>query len=292
MIQKELSVVIPAYNEEQAIGQVIQHLLETLRNSGWRFEIIAVNDGSTDQTAKAAEEAGAKVVSHPKNSGYGRALRTGIEAASFDWIATIDADNSYPPEELLKLLPHTDRFDMVIGARQGALFWGNFIKHPARLLFLALAQFVVGEKIPDANSGLRIFKKSITQQMLPRLCSGFSFSTTLTLSFMSSHCFVEFVPIDYHSRMGQSKVRYFKDTLRTLQLIFETILYYNPIKANLLLVLFPFMGSFLTLIVYIFRGDAFYFFISLFLFCWALLLLALGFIMFLISQALNKPTQS
>lgn len=283
-MKQELSVVVPAYNEAKGIGRVVKGLAASLEKSGWRYEIIVVDDASTDDTAQAAQAAGAVVVSHPKNTGYGGALSTGIEQASYNWIGTIDGDCSYPPEEMTKLLPHATRFDMVVGARQGAHYWGSLLKQPARILFLALAQFVVGERIPDVNSGLRIFKKSITSEMLPRLCRGFSFSTTLTLSFLSSHHFVHFVPIEYHSRVGTSKVRYLRDSLRTLQLMLETIVYYNPIKANLLLMVLPLVGSFFFLGLALFRGDFLSLILFIFLFCWSLLLLALGFILFAVLQ--------
>lgn len=288
MQKKEVSILIPAYNETGAIGNVIKEMDSVMKTSGWTYEIIVVDDASRDTTAREAKEAGAKVVSHPQNIGYGGALRSGIENASYDWIATIDADCSYPPKELLKLLPFTDRHDMVVGARQGKNYWGTIVKHPARLVFLALAQFVVGRRIPDVNSGLRIFRRSIVMEMLPRLCRGFSFSTTLTLSFLSSFRFVHFEPIDYVLRIGLSKVRYFRDTLRTLQLMLETIVYYNPMKAGVLLMLFPFLIGCLTFLMSMFNSDVRYFFFSMTCFFWSLLFLGLGFVLFLVLHAGEK----
>lgn len=287
-LRKEVSILIPAYTEADAIAEVISGLNEALRNSGWRYEILVVDDCSKDGTAETAEKAGAKVISHPKNMGYGGALRTAIEHASYDFIATIDADCSYPPKELLKLLPYAATHDMVVGARQGKNYWGTLFKHPARLAFLALAQFVVGQRIPDVNSGLRLLRKSVVIEMLPRLCHGFSFSTTLTLSFLSSHRFVHFEPIDYLSRVGKSKVRYIRDTLRTLQLMLETTVYYNPLKAGIILMLFPFfMGIFSFLVSVIDASDNWFFF-SCLMFCFSLLFLGIGFMLFMISHAFEK----
>lgn len=282
--RKEVSVLIPAYKEAHAIADVIQGLNEALRNSNWRYEIIVVDDCSKDGTLEAAEKAGAKVISHPENMGYGGALRTAIEHSSYDWIATIDADSSYPPRELLKLLPYAATHDMVVGARQGKNYWGTFFKHPARLAFLALAQFVVGQRIPDVNSGLRLLRRSIVVEMLPRLCRGFSFSTTLTLSFLSSRRFVHFEPIDYLSRVGSSKVRYIRDTLRTLQLMLETIVYYNPLKAGIVLMLFPFFGGVSFLVASIVMEEFVLFLFSITCFFWSLAFLGLGMVLFLISQ--------
>ncbi len=287
-LKKALSVIIPAYNEANAITKVVNELNAALKPSGWTYEIIVIDDCSKDGTAEIAEKAGARVISHPKNMGYGGALRTGIEHSSHDWIATIDADCSYPPSELPKLFPFADKHDMVVGARQGKQYWGSVFKHPARLIFLAIAQFVVGYRIPDVNSGLRMFRKSIVVEMLPRLCRGFSFSTTLTLSFLSSYRFVHFEPIEYLSRVGSSKVRYFRDTLRTLQLMAETIVYYNPLKAGVLLMLFPFALGVFSFLFSIWDGNAPWFFFSCLMFCFSLVFVGLGFVLFLISHSPDK----
>lgn len=282
---KLVSVLIPAYNEEEAIVNTIRDLEKVLARSGWGYEIIVVDDASSDKTAEMARTTAARVISHPKNIGYGGALRTGIDNASYEWVATIDADCSYPAEELIKLLPFTETHDMVVGARQGKHYWGTFLKYPARILFLALAQFVVGKKIPDVNSGLRMMRKSIVVEMLPRLCRGFSFSTTLTLSFLSSFRFVHFVPIVYSSRVGSSKVRYIRDTLRTLQLMLETIVYYNPLKAGVLLMMFPFAVGAACVILAAVKSNWLLLLAGFGFFCWSLLLLGMGLLMFVVLQA-------
>ena len=291
-LKKSVSILIPAYNEAKAIANVINDVNSAMKNTGWTYEVIVVDDCSKDGTAEVAEKAGAKVISHPENMGYGGALRTGIEQSSYDWIATIDADCSYPPSELPKLLPYADTHDMVVGARQGKNYWGTIFKHPARLIFLAIAQFVVGYRIPDVNSGLRLFRKSVVEEMLPRLCRGFSFSTTLTLSFLSSYRFVHFEPIDYLSRVGSSKVRYFRDTLRTLQLMAETIVYYNPLKAGIILMLFPFWIGIVSLFVSVYIFDALWFFFACIMLCCSLAFLGLGFVLFLITHSPEKSPLS
>jgi hypothetical protein len=177
---------------------------------------------------------------------------------------------------------------MVVGARQGKHYWGTLLKYPARLFFLAIAQFVVGKKIPDVNSGLRMMKKSIVTEMLPRLSRGFSFSTTITLSFMSSFRFVHFEPIAYHSRVGSSKVRYIRDTLRTLQLMLETIVYYNPIKAGVLLMFAPIICGIFCLALSFSEPSLPLFIASLAFFCSSLVFLAFGLLMFVILQKNNE----
>lgn len=203
------------------------------------FEILVVDDGSTDRTAEIAERSGARVLRHPVNIGYGKALLTGFENAHHPWILTTDADGSYPPEEALKLLPHAPACDMVIGARQGSFFWGSPLKTFLRWIQLGLSGFVAGVKIPDANSGLRLMRRSATQRSLPIRCYGYSLSTTMTLSFIQEALFVKFVPVAYDARKGTSKIRIVRDTLRTLQLMLEIILYFNPLKFAVVLALLP-----------------------------------------------------
>ena len=282
--QKDVSIIIPAYNEENAITTVVADLKKAMAETDWRYEIIVVNDASKDRTAENADATGVTVISHPTNVGYGGALHTGIESSQYFWIATIDADCSYPARELLKLLPHAPYHDMVVGARQGKNYWGTLFKHPARIVFLALAQFVVGSRIPDVNSGLRLFRRSVVVEMLPRLCRGFSFSTTLTLSFLSSNRFVRFEPIEYLSRVGSSKVRYFRDTLRTLQLMLETIVYYNPVKAGIVLMLFPFALGVLSWLIALLGASEAWFFFGGVMFCFSLGFLGIGLLLFLIVQ--------
>ena len=225
----DISAVIPAYNEADAVGPTIAGLKEVLAAAGLKFEIIVVDDGSSDGSAAAAEAAGAKVIRHPVNRGYGRTLLSGIEAASHEWILIIDADGSYPPAEAGKLLKHIPAFDMVVGARQGKLFWGSYVKAFMRWTYLRLARFVAGEHIPDANSGLRIFRKSAVADM-PVMCFGYSFTTTMTLSFLSAGKFVRFEPIEFTDRVGHSKVKPVRDILRTLQIMTQVMIYYNPLK--------------------------------------------------------------
>jgi hypothetical protein len=124
---------------------------------------------------------------------------------------------------------------MIVGARQGKEYSKGIFKRPARLLFEFLVKYASGRDVPDVNSGLRIFKKSIVMNFQDSLCTGFSFTTTLTLIFLLNQYCVKYVPIEYFKREGKSKVRHFKDTLRAGQIIIEAILYYNPIKLFLLI---------------------------------------------------------
>ncbi len=229
---KHCSIIIPAYNEEKGIA----HVLDALREAMPHAEIIVVNDASTDNTAAVAEGKGATVVTHPTNAGYGRSLKDGILAATHDTIVISDADGSYPIDRIQDLLDKMDEgFDMVVGARSGKAYRGSFLKMPARIVLKFLVEFTTGKRIPDINSGLRVFKKSTALQFFPDLCEGFSFTTTITLVYMLTGKFVTYLPIAYHKRVGRSKVRIIRDSLMTLQYITEAMATYNPLKLYLLL---------------------------------------------------------
>jgi glycosyltransferase involved in cell wall biosynthesis len=229
-----LSVVIPAFNEQDGIGQTLDDVQVALQDAGIVAEVIVVDDGSTDQTGAIATAHGATVIRHPINVGYGRSLKDGIRQARYDLIAIADADCSYPVHELPRLLKAGEGFDMVVGARTGPTYRGSFLRFPARKLFQWLVEFSVGQRIPDVNSGLRIMRKDVVLRFFDTLSNGFSFTTTLTMAMLLNAYFVTFVPVAYFPRRGRSKIRVVRDTLRMAQIIIEAILYHNPIKVFLI----------------------------------------------------------
>lgn len=233
-----ISVIVPVYNEEDAIVGALEEIGSAMENMRKKYEIIVVDDGSSDRTAgliKGIKIDNLRLIEHPENLGYGKSLFDGILAAQHDCIAIIDGDGSYPPSKLKDLFDYYPRYDMVVGARQGKEYKRGVLKRPARMFFEYLARYATGREIPDVNSGLRIFKKSLVMKFQDSLCTGFSFTTTLTLLFFLNHYYVKYVPIEYLKRGGRSKVRHFKDTLRASQIIVQAILYYNPIKLFLLI---------------------------------------------------------
>ncbi len=254
-------MVIPALNEEKTIGLVIDQLKECLVSARLPFEIIVVDDGSQDKTAELARARKVQLISHPIPGGYGLSIRDGILKAQYDYVGIIDADNTYPAQKIIEWLEYLDHFDMVVGARTGKVFRESLWKYPMRKIFHWICEFVTGIKIPDVNSGLRIFKKDVVLQFKENFCLGFSFTTTITLAFHLNGYFIKYVPIDYYKRAGKSHVRFIKDTLRTAQIITQAILYYNPIKLFTLLAIgtglmgltavcvYGLSGSFLALIV-------------------------------------------
>lgn len=234
-----ISIVIPAYNEAGAIAGTIQSIRAMLSaTTEADAEILVVDDGSMDETGSLAEQAGARVVRHPHNVGYGQALKTGINAARHDTIVITDADLTYPAEAIPELVAeYRDGYDIVVGARTGHHYEGSLFKGPLRNLLKFLVEFSAGRSVPDANSGLRIFSRQTIAGYLPHLCDTFSFTTSLTLAYMLTGRFVKYLPIAYHARVGTTKVKLLKDSLRTLQYIVQAIIYYNPLKIFLLLTL-------------------------------------------------------
>src|SRR5262249_35146220 len=192
-----VSLVIPAFEEESSIAAVVEDAGAVLHACADRYEIIVVDDGSRDRTGELAARAGARVVTHPYNRGYGNALKSGISAARYEDVVICDADQSYPLEQLPLLLRDSDRYDMIVGARHGAQFHGPFFKRIGRWLQLGLVRFTVGTPVPDANSGFRLLKRSLAVRYFDFVCSGFSFTTSITIALTCEQCCVKFVPIDY-----------------------------------------------------------------------------------------------
>lgn len=232
-MNKKYSIVIPAHNEEGAIEGVLQELL-ALEPKG-SFEVVVVDDCSTDATAGKVAAYPVKLLRNVQNFGYGHSLKQGIRAASHGDIIILDADGSYPVSSILKLIHEYEKgFDMVVGARQGFHYRGSLIKRIARFFFRILSEFATGQRIPDINSGCRVFRKDLAVRFFHILSSGFSFTTTITLAFMLNAYAVKYIPIEYHKRAGKSKVKYLRDALRSAQIIVETIVFYNPLKIFLL----------------------------------------------------------
>jgi glycosyltransferase involved in cell wall biosynthesis len=285
-----ISVVIPAYNEQGAIQHTVDEIrqtLESMKIDG--FEIIVVNDGSSDGTADEALNVGATVVNHPHNVGYGKSLKSGILAAKNDTIIITDADMTYPFDQAPKLYQeYLKGFDMVVGRRTGAHVNESIIKSPLRRVLRFLVEFTAGRKIPDINSGLRMFSKKTIAPYFSHLCDTFSFTTSLTLAYMMTGRFVSYVDIPYEKRHGQTKVRLFRDSLRTLQFILQAINYYNPIKIFMLFaglcILLSCLGFLISTFLHINAG----YYLGLGGFLVSLIILCLGLIADLLRQIMHK----
>jgi polyisoprenyl-phosphate glycosyltransferase len=247
-----LSIIIPALNEEGGIGPTLDRILRMGSASGLELEVIVVDDGSSDRTGEIAAGKGARALRNPINGGYGLSLQRGIRAASHELVAITDADGTYPVEDLPKLVAMMDEgLDMAVGARQGKEYRSYWWKNPARIVFRAIAEFVAGRRIPDINSGLRIMRRSTIMPYLSQTCLGFSFTTSITLILMLNGHFVAYRPIAYNARIGASKIRHFRDTLRTTQIMTSVIATHNPIKLAIIVDL---CSAAIALVSFIFAG--------------------------------------
>jgi glycosyltransferase involved in cell wall biosynthesis len=249
-----VSIVMPAYNEEQGIEASVRSLREVMDKLGEAYEFLVVDDGSTDATAECARTAGATVISLPRRLGYGAALKTGIARAAHDTILITDADNTYPAEAAPALLSFAPHYDMVVGARVGSQANVPALRRPAKWLLARLAGYLAGQQIPDLNSGMRVVRRRLVERFDHLLPSGFSFTTSITLAALCSDALVHYHPIAYHPRLGESKVRA-THAFDFLLLILRTVVFFNPLKVFLPLGAILFMVGFGKFLWDLFIGD-------------------------------------
>lgn len=242
-MKKQLSIVIPIYNEEEIVGQVIENLKkELIKIPELEYEIIAINDASIDGSKQILEKIeGIKLISHPYNKGYGAGLKTGIREAKFDYVLFFDADDQHPAEQIKNLLQYTDNYEMVSGARIKG-YKGPITRQPGKKLLSIIANYLTGVKIPDLNCGFRIVKKEEISKFLHIMPSGFSFSTTSMLAFLKEGLNIKFIPIEVKRRTGKSTVKP-KDAIKTLMLIIRIIILFSPLKIFFPISLVLFIGS-------------------------------------------------
>lgn len=250
------SLVLPVYNEEEAIASTLDELQKILHSAGCEYEIVAVNDGSCDRTGEILRDrSDIRLIEHRRNRGYGAALKTGIRHARYPLIVITDADGTYPNERIPQLVTLATQADMVVGARIGANVKYPTIRKIPKWFLVRFAEWVTRTSIPDLNSGLRIFRKSVVEQFLKILPDTFSFTTTITLAMLTNNYIVHYEPIDYRYRIGTSKIKPIRDTLRFVQLILRTGVYFAPLRVFLPLATVFFMGCMFTLIQDIFVRE-------------------------------------
>ena len=226
---------MPAFDEEDGIEGVVARLSGLSIDAP--VEILVVDDGSRDGTAKVLEKLAAKiprlrVIRHDENRGYGAALKTAFASARHEVIVMTDADGTYPEDRIAHLLERIDAgAEMAVGARTGPEVEVPLLRRPAKAFLRCLASYLAGTRIPDLNSGLRAIRRDLVLAYRPILPNGFSFTTTITLAALTNGHRVDFVSIDYKKRSGSSKIRPIRDTLGFLSLIVRTVLYFNPLKV-------------------------------------------------------------
>lgn len=285
-----ISVIIPALNERNGIVETIARAKTVLDGAALTpYEIIVVDDGSNDGTGTLAEQAGAKVLRHAHNIGYGRSLKDGIRAATYDTIVISDADGSYPMEAIPALVArYNEGFDMVVGARTGPNYRESMLKSPLRAVLKTIVEFTANRDIPDINSGLRVFKRDVAIAYFAHVSDLFSFTTSLTLAYMMNAKFVDYIPIDYKERIGRSKVNLFRDSVRTLQYVLEACTYYNPLKIFVLLAMICMVLAVISLIGGVVFQVVSGFVLGVGAILLSILVIAMGLLAVLLKQIMNQ----
>jgi len=240
-----LSVVIPAFNEEKAILTTLESISAVLNKSlNLGYEIIVVNDGSTDRTGELLRNyPGITLIDRKVNRGYGFSLREGIEKATSDWILIVDADSTYPLEDIPVLAHEAEHYDMVVGERSKEQVSIGILNRFAKYLLKSLIYLLTYKWITDINSGFRLFKKELLLKYGNIFPDGFSFTTTITLVSLMGKYRIKYVPINYHKRTGKSHIKPLRDFLSFVILVLRIVTFFKPLRFFLPISFFFFVLS-------------------------------------------------
>lgn len=253
MKNPDISIIIPAFNEEKSIGKVIKKIKTAFKKTSFKAELIIVDDASTDSTAKTAKKQKVKVITNFKNLGPGASFKKGVNLAQAKYVGLIDADNSYEPKDFPKMLELCQNFDQVIGHRKKEAGTFKLLRIPAKWFIRILASYLTQTKIPDLNSGYRVLRKEVLLKYLWLLPDGFSYVSTSTMAFLSNNHPTTWLKTNYYKRIGKSKFHPLKDTYNYLLTIIKIIMYFNPLRIFLPLAIFLFLiGIIKSLIDYFF----------------------------------------
>lgn len=227
-----LSVLIPAYNEERSITKVISGIKNVLNSIRADYEIIVVNDGSTDKTKEILKTVkNITCLNHPYNKGYGAALKTGIAKTHYDWLLFFDSDGQHNPNYIKNFVNYINDYELIVGDRSQSKYIRPIMRRPGLWILHKIANYLVGYKIPDLNCGMRLVKKSVIKKYLHILPNGFSLSTTTTLAFLKDKKNVKFVPAEINRRDKNSKSMVKpSDAFTTLALILRIIMLFSPLR--------------------------------------------------------------
>ena len=234
-----VSIVIPAYGEAAVIGDVIRGLIGA---ADWH-EILVIDDGSRDDTAAEAAAAGATVIRHPYNKGNGAAVKTGIRAATGEFVLIFDADGQSPPTEAVRLVERLGVYDLVIAARSSRTQAG-LLRRLGNGILNGLAGYLTGRHIPDLTSGFRGARRECLREFLHMLPNGFSTPTTTTLAFIKAGYNVTFEPVDAAPRAGgSSKIRLSRDGVKFLLIVLKIVTIFSPMRVFLPIAIVSFLGG-------------------------------------------------
>jgi glycosyltransferase involved in cell wall biosynthesis len=227
----DVSVVLPVFNEKGHLLDELDRIRKSLEASSLTYELSVVDDGSTYGAAdRLADVPGIRLIRFTKNRGAGSARKAGTHAARGRVVAWTDADMTYPNDRIPELVKELEGHDQVVGARTSEQGTAKALRVPAKWLIRKLAEYLSGSRIPDLNSGLRVFRRDVAAQYLHLLPAGFSCVTTITMSFLANGYSVKYVPIEYSPRAGRSKFHWWVDTRRYLLQVLRLVLSYNPMR--------------------------------------------------------------
>lgn len=254
----DLTIIVPAYDEEESIEATVKELHPIAQEA--QAQLMVVNDGSNDRTGEILERLvhdypRLQIIHQEYNQGYGAALKTGLQAAKSEFIAITDADGTYPNHRLLELAHACKHLDMVVGSRTGPGVVYSKIRAIPKIFLKRWVSWIAGRTVPDINSGLRVFRLDAARKFIGIYPNGFSFTITITLAMLTTRRRVQFIPIDYAMRVGQSKIKPIRDTLRFLNIIMRTGTYFAPIRAFAPFVVILFLAALVSLGWDIWQGD-------------------------------------
>jgi polyisoprenyl-phosphate glycosyltransferase len=246
----EVSVVLPCHNERDHVGQEIKRIRASLEAAGMTYELICIDDGSTDGTRELLQQIpDIRLILFARNQGSGTARRIGTQEARGRVVVWTDADMTYPNELIPELVRELgDSYDQVVGARRSEAGTYKLFRVPAKWAIRRLASYLTNTEIPDLNSGLRAFKRSVAAPYLRLLPPGFSCVTTITLAFLSNGHQIKYVPIDYYKRSGRSKFHPFKDAYNYMIQVLRMVMYFNPLRVLMPVALTLFGGTLVKLV--------------------------------------------
>ena len=228
----EVSIILPVFNESGHLAEEITRIRTAMDRSRRSYEIIVIDDGSTDGSGAELEAIpGLRLIRFTGNRGSGTARRHGSTVARGEVIVWTDADMTYPNDRIPELVDALTGYDQVVGARRSEQGTLKLLRRPAKWLIRRLASYLTGVRIPDLNSGFRAFRADVGRQFLHLLPTGFSCVTTLTMTFLTNGYSVHYIPIDYGRRRGKSKFHWWSDTRRFLLQVVRMTLSYSPLKV-------------------------------------------------------------
>jgi glycosyltransferase involved in cell wall biosynthesis len=228
----DVSIVLPVFNEKGHLDEEIERIRRTMEASRYSYEIIVVDDGSTDGSGDRLRDLeGIRLLQFATNRGSGSARKYGTQAASGRIVVWTDVDMTYPNDAIPELVDQIAGVDQVVGARTSEAGTVRLLRRPAKWLIRRLASYLTGVRIPDLNSGFRAFRRDVALPYLHLLPRGFSCVTTLTMSFLSNGYSIKYVPIEYSARAGESKFHWWRDTKRYLLQVVRLTLMWEPMRV-------------------------------------------------------------